>query len=127
MTSVPVSSSETIELAPNYNIPIVIILLAVPLGLWKLWLGIPLAVFGLFLLAQTMTIRLKFTASTLEVYRSGNLIRSFPYADWINWCIFWPQLPILFYFREVKSIHFLPIIFDYKTLQTCLQTRCSNK
>ncbi|HBB34665.1 MAG TPA: DUF3119 domain-containing protein, partial [Cyanobacteria bacterium UBA9273] len=41
-----------------------------------------------------------------------------------NWRIFWPQLPILFYFKEIKSIHFLPILFDPKQLNTCLEQRC---
>jgi hypothetical protein len=33
-------------------------------------------------------------------------------------------VPILFYFKEINSIHFLPILFDRKMLQTCLEQRC---
>ncbi|MBR8830148.1 MAG: hypothetical protein N5P05_002806 [Chroococcopsis gigantea SAG 12.99] len=120
-----VQSSEvdqsTIELAPNYTIPLVLIggsLLLLP---FLPILSIVLSLFGLFLLIQTVTVRLQFTGTGLDVYRSGNLIRGFPYQDWQNWRIFWEPLPILFYFKEVKSIHFLPIIFDPKTLRACLE------
>lgn len=73
---------------------------------------------------QTATISLRFTDSALDVYRSERLIRRFPYQEWQNWRIFWPSVPILFYFKEVKSIHFLPIVFDPKMLQACLEQRC---
>jgi hypothetical protein len=33
----------------------------------------------------------------------------------------------LLYFKEVKSIHFLPIIFDSNTLKECLEKYCSKK
>jgi len=49
-------------------------------------------------------------------YYCEKLIRRFP-QEWQNWQIFWPGVPILFYFKEVKSIHFLPILFDPKTLK----------
>ncbi len=116
--------SQTIELSPSYKIPIVLILLALPLTFWQPWVGIPLTLFGLFLLFQTVAIRLQFTNSSLDVYRSGQLIRTFPYGEWQDWQIFWDKMPILFYFKEVKSIHFLPIIFDPKNLKTCLEHYC---
>jgi Protein of unknown function (DUF3119) len=76
---------------------------------------------------QSVIISLKFTATDLEVYRGDKLIRSFPYQEWENWRIFWNPVPILFYFKEIKSIHFLPIIFDPKTLKICLEQRCPRK
>ncbi len=114
-------NAETVELSPSYWIPLVLILLGLPLLLIQPIISILIAVFGLFLTIQAATIRLQFTNSALNVYRSQNLIREFPYKDWSNWEIFWEPLPILFYFREVKSIHFLPIIFDPKTLKSCLE------
>ncbi len=65
--------------------------------------------------------------TALDIYRSEQLIRQFPYADWQNWRIFWHRVPILFYFKEVKSIHFLPILFDPKMLETCLERHCPLK
>lgn len=126
MSSVTSSAlnEQTVELAPSYKIPLALIAIAMLLLLLQPWASLPLALFGLFLLFQTVTIRLQFTPTALEVYRSGNLIRRFPYAEWTNWQIFWNPVPILFYFREVNSIHFLPIIFDPKTLKACLEQRC---
>jgi hypothetical protein len=119
------ASLETVELAPSYAIPIVLVLAAIPVLFLQPWLALVIALFGVFLLFQTLTIRLQFTPTDLDVYRSGELIRRFPYQDWLNWEIFWSPIPILFYFREVKSIHFLPIIFDENTLRNCLEERCN--
>ncbi|NEQ37218.1 MAG: DUF3119 family protein [Okeania sp. SIO3I5] len=122
MTTISTSEAkQTIELAPNYKIPLVLIIAALPLAFVQKWVSLAIAFLGLFLLIQTLTIRLKFTDTALEVYRSEKLLRNFPYEDWLNWEIFWSPIPILFYFREVKSIHFLPIIFDPKMLRTCLE------
>ncbi|MEB3340222.1 DUF3119 family protein [Okeania sp.] len=122
MTTISTSEAkETIELAPNYKIPLVLIIGALPLAFLEKWVSLAIAIFGVFLLVQTLTIRLKFTETSLEVYRSERLIRNFPYQDWLNWEIYWFPVPILFYFREVQSIHFLPIIFDPKMLKTCLE------
>jgi hypothetical protein len=125
VVSSPSSNSLTdLELAPNYAIAIVLIAVALPLTWWQLWVGLPLLAFALFLLIQTNGIRLKFTAVTLIVSRFGKEIRSFPYAEWEDWQIFWQPLPILFYFREVNSIHFLPMLFDPQQLRTCLEQHC---
>jgi Protein of unknown function (DUF3119) len=119
-----VPSSGDFELSPSYPIPLVTIGVAVPLLAWNLWVGLVVGVFGLFLLLQTAIIRLKFTATTMLVYRAGQEIRSFPYAEWEEWQIFWQPLPVLFYFREVHSIHFLPVLFDSQQLRSCLEQHC---
>lgn len=114
----------TVQLAPSYALPIALVGLALPLLLFQPWVAATVALFGLFLLFQAATLRLLFTETALDVWRGETLIRRFPYQDWQNWRIFWTQLPILFYFREVKSIHFLPVLFDPKTLKNCLEQRC---
>lgn len=124
-TSSTSNSTSTVELKPSYNIPIVLIIGSIPL----LVIGQPLAggiigLFGLFLMYQAVTLRLQFTATDLDLVRGDNLLRRFPYSEWQNWRIFWNVIPILFYFKEIKSIHFLPILFDPKTLKTCLEERC---
>lgn len=131
-TSFVPSASTTVELAPSYTLPIVLVITAIPLLLLSVWIGgaIPFgiaslhALFGLFLLFQAATLRLQFSETALDIYRGETLIRNFPYQDWQNWQIFWNKVPILFYFKEVKSIHFLPILFDPKTLKICLEQRC---
>jgi hypothetical protein len=126
MTTVKSSSptGQSIELSPSYNIPLTLIVFAIPLLLLQPWLSLVLALFGLFLMFQAIAIRLQFTETALDVYRSQNLIRRFPYNEWQTWRIFWNRIPILFYFKEVNSIHFLPIIFNAKSLKNCLEKYC---
>ncbi len=123
MTSIPASNQlpESVELKPNYTIPAVLVAIAIPIAAIQLWVGIGMGIFGLFLTIQTAIIKLKFTTTALEVYRGSKLIRAFPYQEWETWQIFWSPVPILFYFKEVNSIHFLPIIFDPQVLRTCLE------
>lgn len=117
----------TVELAPSYTLPIALVAIAIPLLLVQIWVACAIALFGLFLLFQTVTLRLQFTETALDIYRGETLLRRFPYQEWQNWRIFGSTIPILFYFKEVKSIHFLPILFDPKTLRTCLEERCPQK
>ena len=117
----PNIAAQTTELNPNYAIPVVLVLAGVPL-IWvqPIAAGV-VALFGLFLVYQAATIRLVFTATDLEVYRSQQMFRTFPYQDWQDWKVFWFAFPVLFYFKEVKSIHFLPVLFDAQMLKTCLE------
>ena len=124
-TSLTSNSTSTVELKPSYNIPVVLIVGSIIL----LLIGQPLAggiigLFGLFLMYQAVTLRLQFTATDLDLLKGDRLLRRFPYSEWLNWRIFWNVVPILFYFKEIKSIHFLPILFEPKTLQACLEERC---
>ena len=114
------SSTEVVELAPNYRIPSALTVIAIASFFISPWLGGFIALLSLFLTIQTVLIRLQFTSQSLLVLRSGKVLKDFPYSEWLNWEIFWSPIPILFYFREVNSIHFLPIIFDSKTLLDCL-------
>ena len=114
----------TVELKPSYNIPIVLVLGAIPVLLIQPLLGGILTLLGLFLMLQAVTLRFQFTATDFDLYRGEKLIKRFPYQEWQNWRIFWNPVPILFYFKEVNSIHFLPILFDPKTLKSCLEERC---
>jgi hypothetical protein len=118
------TSNQTVRLSPSYTLPLVLVFAAIPLLLIQIWVSLVIGIFGLFLMFQAVTIRLEFTQTALDVYRSETMIRRFPYQEWINWRIFWPAMPILFYFKEVKSIHFLPVLFDPKMLKTCLEQHC---
>jgi hypothetical protein len=117
----PNIASQTTELNPSYAIPSVIILASIPL-IWAqpIAAGI-VSIFGLFLAYQAATIRLVFTATDLEVYRSQEKFRTFPYQEWQDWKVFWFNFPVLFYFKEVKSIHFLPVLFNAQILKNCLE------
>jgi len=117
----PKIASQATELNPSYAIPVVLVLSGIPL-IWvqPIVAGI-VSIFGLFLVYQAATIRLVFTTTDLEVYRSQEKFRVFPSQEWQDWKIFWFSFPVLFYFKEIKSIHFLPILFDVQTLKTCLE------
>ena len=125
-SSVP-NSISTVELKPSYKIPIALVLISIPLLIIQPWIGGFLALLGLFLMLQAVTLRFQFTATAFDLYRGEKLIRRFPYEEWENWRIFWNKVPILLYFKEVKSIHFLPILFDPQTLKSCLEERCPQK
>lgn len=116
-------TTETITLKPSYTIPLVLTLLAIPFLWVQIWVALAIAVFGLFLMFQTIAIRLQFTSDALDVIRSNQLIRRFPYQEWQNWRIFWTGFPVLFYFKEINSIHFIPVLFDAKTLKSSLEQR----
>ena len=118
------SAAQPTQLQPSYSLPLAFVAPAIP-ALWlQPWPSLILALLGTFLLFQAVTIRLYFTETALDIYRSEKLLRRFPYQDWQNWRVFWPAVPILFYFKEVKSIHFLPILFDAKMLCICLERHC---
>ncbi|MGJ3249794.1 MAG: DUF3119 family protein [Elainellaceae cyanobacterium] len=129
MTTAPSGStaSDVVQLSPSFNLPIALVVLAIPTLWLQPWVGGAIALFGLFLMIQAATLRLRFTDSALDIYRGDNQIRHFPYQDWQNWKIFWQSVPILFYFKEVQSIHFLPILFNPKTLKDCLEQHCPSQ
>jgi hypothetical protein len=118
-------TAEEVELTPSYNLAVILLLIGIALTLGKNIFGLVVMLFALFLLIQTTLIKLKFTKTALDIYRQQTKIRSFPYSEWENWKIFFPSIPVLFYFKEVKSIHFLPIIFNSIQLQSCLKKYCS--
>ena len=130
MVSLSPGSSGAV-LAPRIGVPLGVIVMGLAcLGLWPLWggapwLGLTVAVFGLFLLLQTWLLRLEFGPDALLVWRQQSLLRRFPYAAWLGWKIFWPGVPVLFYFREQASIHLLPVLFDTATLREQLEQHLS--
>ncbi len=109
-------------LTPNFTLPLVVL----TLGLLSLFIlplvpAILLVLFGLFLIYQTVTLRIVFLEKTFAVQRSGKTLVDFPYVDWFTWKILWPTVPILLYFKEVKSIHFIPMLFSPKELRQNLE------
>ena len=120
---------DDVVLAPRFWVPLGVVLLGLavlPLQLlWgpSLWIGLVVSLFGLFLTLQSMLLRLSFTAEALLVLRQGTLLRRFAYGEWLGWKLFWPALPVLFYFRERRSLHLLPVLFDATALREQLARR----
>lgn len=51
------------------------------------------------------------------------------FDSFVNWEFWWPNFPVLVYFKETQTkpegqIHFFPIIFDGKTLYETMLDRC---
>jgi hypothetical protein len=119
-------------LAPSFRLPLALLLLAVPPAgaaallsgggsALSLTLALLLLLLGLTLAIQTALIRLDFQGEALVVTRQDTVLRRFPYDSWLGWRVFWPGLPVLFYFREVRSIHLLPVLFDAGGLRDQLE------
>ncbi|MCF2970529.1 DUF3119 family protein [Synechococcus sp. Nb3U1] len=118
-----VKSDSAHLLTPDFRLSLAILALSVPLFWLSFWAALGVGLFGLFLVVQTALIGLAFTKTALQVYSGSKRIREFPYSEWRDWQIFWPALPILFFFRETQSIHFLPTLFNPAELQSCLEQR----
>jgi hypothetical protein len=121
-----------VSLEPRYWVPLGVTLLGPaalafqPLWGQVRWLTLALVLFGGFLLLQARLLRLEFAAEDLVVWRGAKELRRFPYASWLGWRLFWPGLPVLFYFREERSIHLLPVLFDATSLQEQLGQRLAH-
>lgn len=123
------AADAAVSLAPRFFVPIGVSLLGalcIPLqASWSgfRWLALLLVLFGGFLLLQARLLRLEFAERDLVVRRGEQEIRRFPYQAWLGWRLFWPAVPVLFYFREERSIHLLPVLFDATGLRQELQRR----
>ena len=98
--------------------------IAIALYFVSLWAALPVGVFAIFLAIQAATLRIHFSAVALELYRGEKQLRYFPYEQWMHWEIFFGPVPILFYFKEIRSIHFLPILFNPGQLKLALEQYC---
>ena len=116
---------EGLVLAPRPWVPLGVIVLGVACLALNLWAAGTVGLFGLFLLIQSQILRLQFTGDALLVWRGSSVLRSFPYSDWLGWKLFWGPIPVLFYFREQRSIHFLPVLFDATSLREQLNRHIS--
>ncbi|MCU0529608.1 MAG: DUF3119 family protein [Cyanobium sp. Prado107] len=122
-------SPPAVLLSPSYGVSLGVVALGGaclalrPLWSAAQWLALAVGLFGLFLVVQTALLRLEFGGEALVVRRGGEELRRFPYDAWLGWRLFWPGVPVLFYFRERQSIHLLPVLFDAACLREQLQVR----
>ena len=124
LSSASSASTVTTTLHPDYRLSLSTLFIGLCLASVQTWIGLVIAVLGLFLVIQTTVIRLTFTDTELQVCRGTTILRQFPYREWQTWTVFWLPVPILFYFREVKSIHFLPMLFNPAELRGQLSRHC---
>ena len=121
----PSPETNSVIISPSPRLPLLILLLSASLWFLPLspWPTLVVGLFSVFLLVQTYILKLEFSEEDLVVWRGQEELRRFPFNEWMSWRLFAPWLPGLFYFRESKSIHFLPILFNPAELQEQLQQR----
>ncbi|RDY02864.1 hypothetical protein CR513_13620 [Mucuna pruriens] len=136
-----VRSRENVIPEPDYRIPIVL-LGGIAGGLVytdNLVPAVPVGLLGLLLLFQTTRVRFVFDDEALEVRIGEQLQESgenvfvggenrWKYSTFVNWEFWWPNFPILVYFKETQTkpegqIHFFPIIFNGKQLYDVMVER----
>ncbi|KAJ0960337.1 hypothetical protein J5N97_001855 [Dioscorea zingiberensis] len=125
---------------PDYRIPIVLLGLA---GVFvyqdNLLAAAPVGLLGLLLLFQTTRVRFVFDEEALEVKVGDQLQESgenvfvggknrWKYSTFVNWELWWPNFPILVYFKETQTkpegqVHFFPVIFNGKQLYDVMVER----
>ncbi|XP_039143875.1 uncharacterized protein LOC120280983 isoform X2 [Dioscorea cayenensis subsp. rotundata] len=128
---------------PDYRIPIVLLGLA---GIFvyqeNLLVAAPVGLLGLLLLFQTTRVRFVFDEEALEVKLGDQLQESgenvfvggknrWKYSTFVNWELWWPNFPILVYFKETQTkpegqVHFFPVIFNGKQLYDVMVERASS-
>lgn len=122
------NSSSNFTISPRAWVATGMLIVSIVSGIIFFPAGIVLAIFSIFLFIQTAILQLTFSADALLVTRRSwgapaVEIKRFPYKEWQYWQIFWPRFPVLFYFREINSIHFLPMLFNANQLQIELKQR----
>ena len=113
------TKQEPITISPAFQLPIILIILSFMLLFLNIgyWPTIVSGAFSFFLLLQTFTLRIKITNEAFVVLQLGKEIRTFPFKNWISWKLFFPIIPVIFYFREKSSPHLLPILFNPEQLK----------
>uniref|UniRef100_A0ACD5Z664 Uncharacterized protein n=1 Tax=Avena sativa TaxID=4498 RepID=A0ACD5Z664_AVESA len=131
---------ETVVPDPDYRLPIAILGIAGAFAYADNHLAAaPVGLLGLLLLFQTTRVRFVFDDEALEVKVGTQLQESgenvfvggknrWKYSTFVNWELWWPQFPILVYFKETQTkpegqIHFFPVIFNGKQLYDTMVER----
>lgn len=122
------NNSSNFTISPRAWVATGVLIVSIASGIIYFPAGLVLAIFSIFLYIQTAILQLTFSADALLVTRKSwgapaVEIKRFPYKEWQYWQIFWPRFPVLFYFREINSIHFLPMLFNADQLQSELKQR----
>lgn len=118
----------SVTISPSPRLPLLILLLGpalLPLPLHP-WTTLINSLIALVLLIQSYSLRLEFAPEALVVWRGDQELRRFPYTDWISWRLFWAGFPTVLYFRERKSPHLIPVLFNASELREQLRTRVGN-
>jgi hypothetical protein len=119
--------NDGVILAPRPWVPLGVVALGLACLAFNPWAALVVSLFGLVLLLQSQLLRLQFASTELLVWRGTSVLRRFPYSEWLGWKLFWQPVPVLFYFREQRSIHLLPVLFDATTLREQLNRHTGDR
>ncbi|KAI3891068.1 hypothetical protein MKW98_007373 [Papaver atlanticum] len=131
---------ETVIPDPDYRLPVAFLGLAGGLAYTdNLFGAVPVGLIGLLLLVQSTRVKFVFDDEALEVKIGEQLEESgenafvggknrWKYSSFVNWELWWPNFPILVYFKETQTkpegqIHFFPVIFNGKQLYDVMVER----
>ncbi|XP_066325540.1 uncharacterized protein [Miscanthus floridulus] len=134
------TARETVVPDPDYRLPIAILGIASGFAYAdNLVAAAPVGLLGLLLLFQTTRVRFVFDNEALEVKVGDQLQESgenvfvggknrWKYSTFVNWELWWPQFPILVYFKETQTkpegqVHFFPVIFNGRQLYDAMVER----
>lgn len=134
------TARQTIVPDPDYRIPIALLGGAGALVYTdNLLAAAPVGLLGLLLLFQTTRVRFVFDNEALEVKIGEELDESgenvfvggknrWKYSTFVNWEMWWPNFPVLVYFKETQTkpegqVHFFPVIFNGKQLYDVMVER----
>ncbi|XP_031505172.1 uncharacterized protein LOC116267535 [Nymphaea colorata] len=140
MVGRPTNKQATVVPDPDYRIPVVLLGLAGGLIYQdNLLTAAPVGLLGLLLLFQTTRVRFVFDNEALEVKVGDKLEESgenvfvggknrWKYSTFVNWELWWPDFPILVYFKEKQTkpegqVHFFPVIFNGRQLYDVMVER----
>ncbi|XP_043699184.1 uncharacterized protein LOC122649975 [Telopea speciosissima] len=135
-----VKKRESVIPDPDYRIPVVLLGLAGGLVYTdNIVAATPIGLLGLLLLVQTTRVRFVFDDDALEVKVGEQLEESgenvfvggknrWKFSTFVNWELWWPNFPILVYFKETQTkpegqVHFFPVIFNGKQLYDVMVER----
>ncbi|XP_024034293.1 uncharacterized protein LOC18055163 isoform X2 [Citrus clementina] len=122
-----VKKRETVVPDPDYRIPIVLIGAAGGLAYTNNLLpAAPVGLLGLLLLFQEVKVGDELNESGENVFVGGK--NRWKYSTFVNWELWWPNFPILVYFKETQTkpegqVHFFPVIFNGKQLYDVMVER----
>ncbi|XP_051181672.1 uncharacterized protein [Lolium perenne] len=118
---------ETVVPDPDYRLPIAILGIAGAFAYAdNLLAAAPVGLLGLLLLFQEVKVGNQLQESGENVFVGGK--NRWKYSTFVNWELWWPQFPILVYFKETQTkpegqIHFFPVIFNGRQLYDTMVER----
>uniref|UniRef100_A0A7N0U554 DUF3119 family protein n=1 Tax=Kalanchoe fedtschenkoi TaxID=63787 RepID=A0A7N0U554_KALFE len=112
---------------PDYRIPVVLLGIAGGLAYTdNIGPAVPIGILGLFLLIQEVKIGDKLEDSGENAFVGGK--NRWKYSTFVNWEFWWPNFPVLVYFKETQTkpdgqIHFFPVLFNGRQLYEAMVER----